>query len=104
MTLNLPSSPRYWNSLSWLEMNSFAPSMVLGSGPSKVLSLTMLSLRPVSILLPSRRMTRTRAHGMNLAGLSEKRRTPAFVRWPSWRKPRLLRTCSSLASVPSSAL
>lgn len=96
MTLNRPSPPRYWNSLSWLDMNSLAPSICLGRGPSKVLSFTILSRLPVSILFPSKRSTRTRAHGMNREGFSEKSSTPALVRWPRWRNPRLLRTCSPL--------
>ena len=104
MTLKRPSSPRYWNSRSCSEIIALAPSMTFGSGPSNVRSLTMLNLRPVSILLPSRRTTRTLAQGMNCVGCFAKSRTPALVRCPSTSMLRLRRTCSSETSVPSSSL
>ena len=104
ITLNLPSSPRYWNSRSCSEIIALAPSMTLGRGPSKVRSFTMLRRLPVCILFPSKRMTLTRAQGMKRVGFSAKMSTPALVRWPSTRKPLLLSTCSSGTSVPSSFL
>lgn len=94
MILNFPSSPRNWNSRSWLEIICLAPSITLGRGPSKVLSFTMFRRRPVSILLPSKRMTLTRAHGMNCVGFLANRRTPALVRCPSTSIPLLLSICS----------
>jgi|GEM_PF-3419378 len=104
MILKRPSSPRYWNSRSRSEIMAFVPSMTFGSDPSKVRSFTMLSLRPVSIWEPSKRMTRTLAQGMNWVGFLAKSSTPALVRWPSRSMPLLRRTCSSGASVPSSSL
>ena len=56
MILNFPSSPKNWNSRSWLEIICLAPSITLGRGPSKVLSFTIFRRRPVSILLPSKRI------------------------------------------------
>ena len=85
-------------------MREKAPSTTLGMGPSNVTSLVVFSRSPVSILVPSKRSTRTRACGRKAAGHSPKSRSPATVRRPSRMKRLARRTCSSGASVPRISL